>query len=89
MDIYVVYRECYSEPPHMHSVHTTQELAEMARLMILHQEKLYWEESGEEDYNPMYASEISIRKEQLITSYKDLGQMFKERYVWDGPTEGE
>ena len=88
MDIYVVYTESYSEPPHMHSMHTTRELAEMARLMMLHQEKLYWEKSGE-DYNPMYASEISIRKEQLITSYKDLGQMFKERYVWDGPMEGE
>ena len=88
MDIYVVYINYYSEPPYMHSVHTTRELAELARLMALHQDKLDWE-AHEDGYNPLFAPEITIQKSQLITSYEDLGQMFKMRYSWDGPTEGE
>lgn len=83
MDIYVVYENTYSDPPAMHSVHTTKELAELARLMILHQDKLFWEQQGE-TYDPECAPYIEVRKEQLITSYEDLGKMFQMRYVWDG-----
>jgi hypothetical protein len=88
MDIYVVYTQDGPEHPHMHSVHAKKELAEVARLIIIQKDKSYQEEYDGE-YHPEYAPEVFIRKERLITSYEGLGQMFKEHYVWDGPTEGE
>ena len=83
MDIYVVYVSYYGDPPLMHSVHTTRELAELTRLMMLYQDKQHWE-AHSEGYDLSNAPEIEIRKEQLIASYEDLGEMFKRRYSWDG-----
>ena len=82
MDIYVVYTECCAHPPQMHSVHTTRVLAELARLMIIRQEEEYWKECGENA--PHETSVVTIHKEKLISSYEDLGQMFNQRYEWEG-----
>ena len=88
-DVYVVYTQDGPEHPHMHSVHATKELAEIAKLMIIHQNKLSWAEYYGAEYTPLHEPEIFIRQERLIRSYEDLGHMFHQRYVWDGPTEGE
>lgn len=92
-NIYVVYTQDGPEHPHMHSVHATKELAEIAKLIVIHQEKTYLGE----DYIPEHAPDVFVREEPLISSYGDLEKIFHQSYVWDvqitkaihGPTEGE
>lgn len=89
-NVYVVYTQDGPEHPHMHSVHATKELAEIARLVIIQRDKAYREENGEvysEEYIMEY--EVFIKQEPLICSYGDLGKIFHQSYVWDGPMEGE
>jgi hypothetical protein len=87
MDIYVVYEQ-EEGPLSMVSVHATKELAEIARLMHIAQEKeQQMEDYGE--YNPQHSPQYHVYKAQLITSDEELLQFFKMRYSWDGPTEGE
>lgn len=88
MDIYVVYTQDGPEHPHMHSVHATKELAEIAKLIVIQQDKAYQVVNGDE-YNPEYAPDVFIRQEPLIRSFDDLRKIFHQRYLWDGPMEGE
>lgn len=85
-NVYVVYTQDGPEHPHMHSVHATKELAEIARLVLIHRDREY-QEKNDGAYIMEY--EVFIKQEPLICSYGDLGKIFHQSYVWDGPTEGE